>query len=382
MQTAVRPQRRTRRKIKKKQRFVGIDIIRILACFFVIAVHFFLNSGFYQTPITKEFGIKLIPIRWIAFCCVPLFMITTGYLMKNKTLSRKYYLGILRVLIIYIVISLISMEFNRRYFLIPYNIWTAVRGIMLFNGVRYGWYVEYYITVFLLIPFLNAGYHAMETRSRKRLLVITVILLTIVSPSIYLGLNPTTQIRVFPGYFTRCYPVAYYFIGVYIRDFPPKKRLKRKLCYFGIYLLALIWLWVTTYIQSRKNIDGDQVWKSWHFDDYGAFPVAVMSTMVFLVLFDLTCRWKLLSKLLQVLSSATFAAYLISYIFDSVYYTAMTISIPDVQSRFPHAPRTVIEIFVLSLTSGIIIQYTYQIGEKLVKYFLRLFRQANAESRH
>lgn len=380
--TAAAPKNRTRSKSKNPVRFVGIDIIKILACFFVVAVHFFLNSGFYQAPITMEFGIKLIPVRWIAFCCVPLFMITTGYLMKNKTLSKKYYLGILRVLIIYIVISFICMGFNHSYFNTQYSIWTVLRGLLMYNGDRYGWYVEYYISIFLIIPFLNAGYHALETKRRKRLLVITVCLLTIVSPTFYLGFNPAVQIRAFPGYFVRCYPIAYYFIGAYIRDFPLKKDWKHKLACLGIYVLALIWIWGVTYYQCRQNEDNNFIWNTWHYEDYSALPIAIMSTMVFLLLCDIQCRWKLLSRLFQILSNATFAAYLISYVFDSVYYTVLTTTIPDVQSRFPHAPRTVIEIFVLSMFSGVIIQFLYQIGEKSVRRMLQRHKKAKiAESR-
>ena len=83
-----------------KPRFAGIDIVKILACFFVVSVHFFRNCGFYNTPITPDFGTLAIYGRWLTFTCVPLFMITTGFLMKNKKLSGKYYLGITRVLCI------------------------------------------------------------------------------------------------------------------------------------------------------------------------------------------------------------------------------------------------------------------------------------------
>ena len=58
----------------EKPRFVGIDIVKIVACFLVVSVHFFLYSGFYSTPITADFGQKEIYIRWICYCCVPLYL--------------------------------------------------------------------------------------------------------------------------------------------------------------------------------------------------------------------------------------------------------------------------------------------------------------------
>ena len=72
-----------------KPRFAGIDIVKILACFLVVAVHFFRNSDFYSMTITPGISILAIYGRFFTFNCVPLFMITTGFLMKNKQLSGK-----------------------------------------------------------------------------------------------------------------------------------------------------------------------------------------------------------------------------------------------------------------------------------------------------
>ena len=91
-----------------KPYFAGIDIVKILAVFLVVSVHFFLYNGFYYEPLTNSSALGPIAFRWLAYICVPLFMIATGYLMKNKTLSKNYYLGALRVLILYLVISVIS----------------------------------------------------------------------------------------------------------------------------------------------------------------------------------------------------------------------------------------------------------------------------------
>ena len=50
-----------------KPHFVGIDIVKILALFLVVSVHFFLYSGFYSTPITTEFGQLEIYLRWFDY---------------------------------------------------------------------------------------------------------------------------------------------------------------------------------------------------------------------------------------------------------------------------------------------------------------------------
>ncbi|MBR4200134.1 MAG: acyltransferase family protein [Oscillospiraceae bacterium] len=375
--TRIRKKKKHRKKAVTK-RFAGIDIVKIAACFLVIAVHFFLHSGFYTTPISSEFGLPHIFMRYIAFNCVPLFMITTGYLMKNKTLSAHYYLGILRVLILYLVISAICLTFNRIVIKEQITPWGVLRGILMYTAAQYGWYVEYYFSIFFIIPFLNAGYHALQTRRDKTILLITVILLTMVSQGLYIGTEFATQIKLLPGYFARCYPIAYYLIGVYIRDYPPKRRVLPKCIELVLFLAGLIWISLTTYHQTLLNVDGGFTWQSWHFEDYAAWPVALMSTMMFLLMFDIPCKNRVIAKILQRISNATFAAYLISYVYDCIFYGRLNAKVPDIPARFAYAPATVICVFSCSIITGLILQGIYDFcAKRIQRHFARRAQQKN-----
>ena len=77
-----------------KKRNVNIDLVKCIAVFSVISVHFFANTGFYDKTISGSNMHIAVLFRTLFMICVPLFMIVTGYLMKNKILSKKYYLGI------------------------------------------------------------------------------------------------------------------------------------------------------------------------------------------------------------------------------------------------------------------------------------------------
>ena len=187
-----------------KIRFAGIDIVKITALFLVVTVHAFLNTGFYGTPISFTFGAVQIYFRWVSFCCVPLFMTVTGYLMSRKTLSRKYYAGVVRVLVIYVIVSLICVLFNIKYNGYTYTVWYAIRGLFMFTDAQYSWYVEYYLCMFLLIPFLNQAYHGMKTRRNKRYMLMTVCLLFLFAQSFFIGTNPDEKAlrdwRVYPRF--------------------------------------------------------------------------------------------------------------------------------------------------------------------------------------
>lgn len=351
---------------RKKERFAGIDIVKIFACFLVAAVHFFLHTEFYTTPLISFSSAFPVYVRWFAFCCVPLFMITTGYLMKNKTLSAKYYLGILRVLVLYIVISLLCVAFNAWRTGTKFQFFTIIRGLFMYTDAQYAWYVEYYFAIFAIIPFLNAAYHSMQHRGQKRILLLTVIMITVLSPSFYIGFEESTQMRVFPGYFYRCYPIAYYYIGAYIREYPPKHENRRKLLYMAVFLAGLVWISLATIYQTLHNEAGNYVWHSWHYDDYASWPVVLCSTMLFLLLFDIPCRNATAARILQILSNATFAAYLISYIFDMMVYDRLRLRVGDVTERFRYAPLTVTAVFICSMAAGVLLQGAYDLGEQLV----------------
>ena len=352
-----------------KPRFVGIDIVKILACFLVICIHFFLYTGFYGEPITVEFGQREIYLRWIAYCCVPLFMITTGYLMKNKTLSRKYFRGIIRVLVLYFIISIICVIYNRIHFQKTYTTWEFVTGFFNFTNAQYAWYVEYYVCMFLIIPFVNLAYNGLKKQSHRTYLVFIVFAITILSQSLFVGIDMESQAKLVPGYFLRGYPIAYYLIGAYIRDYPPKRTVANKLYLMALLVICMFWLSITTYQQSLDNIENNCVMLSWHYNDYGSWPVAVCSTVIFLLLFDITCSNKIVIKILSIISNATFAAYLISYVFDNTFYLTLCSNVLTVQERFEvqNMLPTILKIFGCAMGSGLLLQGVYTFFEWGIK---------------
>ncbi len=342
-----------------KVRFVGIDIIKILAAFLVPCVHIFLYTGFYSEPITESFGLLPIGLRWVSYCCVPLFMLVTGYLMKNKTLSKDYYKGLIRLLVIYLICSVLCAWFNVEHFHVEYTPWSFISGLFMFTNAKYAWYVEYYITLFLLIPFINLAFNSLKTRRAKRIMVMTVVLLSIVAFSLYIGTDRATQFKLLPGYFNRWYPIGYYLIGCYIRQYPPERTLRTKLSALMTGSLALAWLTLTTYQQSLQNVEQNCQMVSWHYNDYGSWPVALLSTSIFLLLFDISSSVKPIQKLLQILGNATLATFLVSYIFDSIFHGKNSAAYLTVPERLAHAPMLVLKIFGCSLAVGLLIHGLY-----------------------
>lgn len=81
---------------EKKQRDFRIDIIRIVAAFSVLGVHFFLHSGYYDIPLTGRRMYVATLLRILFGVCVPLFMIISGYLQNHKRLEKGYFFEVFK----------------------------------------------------------------------------------------------------------------------------------------------------------------------------------------------------------------------------------------------------------------------------------------------
>ena len=89
----------------------SLDVLRITAFFLVVSVHFFSLSKYKSMVVGGPMMLLMSMAYSVAICCVPLFIMLTGYLQTNKTLSKKYYLGITRPAATYILASAACLIF-------------------------------------------------------------------------------------------------------------------------------------------------------------------------------------------------------------------------------------------------------------------------------
>lgn len=107
--------------------------------------------------------------------CVPLFIMVTGYLMKNKTYSKSYFFKLFPILGMYIICAAIYTFFDKRQLDIDY-LHNLIENIFSFS--HYSWYVNMYIGLYLLIPLLNNGFRSLSTKKIQKLVLIILVVLT------------------------------------------------------------------------------------------------------------------------------------------------------------------------------------------------------------
>ena len=365
-----------------KPYYAGIDILKILAALFVVGIHTFLYDGFYDARIQDGDTQFIVPIafRWVFYSCVPIFMTITGYLMKNKKISAKYYTGLIRIIVIYIFIGILCLRADHVVFGFQYEKWAILRRYLEYNAATYGWYVNYYIAIFCMIPFLNMAFNGLENRKQRTVLLVTICLFTTFATALFIGREKDDQIRVLPSYLTGMWPLAYYYVGAYIREYPPKKCILNKLLVLAVLAADVAYITLDSYSNTiaETNAENNYRLTSWHYNDYSTWPVFIIAVCIFLLLFDITTTKKTVKFVLQQLSGATYALFLISYVFDRKVYGQYGMRFPSIHNdetgewvwqmdRFTHSWQPLLYVFLHSMFWALVITNVYKLLEYLIK---------------
>ena len=102
--------------------------------------------------------------------CVPLFLIATGYLMKNAKYSKKFFTNLLRVVGYYaaaVMVLTITDKQAHGFGLIR----VFFENLFTFN--HYSWYVNMYIGLYLMSPMLNAAFESLKTKKNQLIPILT-----------------------------------------------------------------------------------------------------------------------------------------------------------------------------------------------------------------
>ena len=145
-----------------KKRIFGLDLIRVVAVMMVIGVHSLSKNGYYEMPLSASSGPMLFVItmiRWLFYTCVPLFIIITGYVKKDKKIDKNHYKSIGHILVDYLIICIIFILYHQLYLKINMMNFETIIKIISFNLMPYSWYLQLYLGLFLIIPFLNIMYN-------------------------------------------------------------------------------------------------------------------------------------------------------------------------------------------------------------------------------
>lgn len=328
-----------RGKADAGSRRVGLDLVRTFAILFVIGAHFFMNSDFNISRFNSPSMFVQGMLQTLTMTNVPLFLILIGYLNLNKKIGKKYYRNMFRVIWAYLFFSVVTIVVSKYVWHEPVTLKSAVLGITSFTAIRYGWFIEMWIGLYLLTPFLNILWHNIESRKHRGVLIITLYLLSAL-PDFFNRYG----LHLVPGYWeTMAYPLVYYFIGAYFREYKPTfSKWKIGVAIVGLCLINPLFSLAVKGTAPMMHIVGDG----------NGIVVIPLASLFFMLCYDV--KWTGGSQMLCSISKLSLDMYLVSYIWDRLCYPWFKDNMVKSQDEFGYYYLLIIgTVFVLSYISAL-----------------------------
>lgn len=279
--------------LSQHQRSVAIDFIKTMATVLVFVFHFLFPIGYYQMPLEGVGMFVKTFIRWASAVCVPLFIVTTGYLQGNKKPTRQYYFKFAYPVVSYLLNACLLIAYLwLRYG--PVNI-NNFRGIV--NLDMY-WYINMYFGLYLMIPLLNLAWKPFGKKGHEIILVTLTVLTSLCTVT-----NGWTT-----SYWPALYPVLLYYAGIFIRQY--RVRCSRWVLW-GIYLASALLAAVKCYFTLRGETFQWMLFGGFN-NEYNSILVIGGTVSLFLLCCQFKCRFKWVAWLLRCVSVSTLEIYLLT----------------------------------------------------------------------
>ncbi len=314
------------------------DRIRVLAFVLVPSVHFFLNSEYYREPVSGMGMYLMTVVLTLCMTCVPLFLLLTGYLESGREIPLSaqglgcFYRKLISVYSIYLVVSVLVLLFR---FGVRGERLGGVAGIeAIFGFQHYSWYVEMYLGLALLIPFLNSLWRSIRDRRGHQAFLMVLLVLSVL-PSVM----DLTGHALLPDWWKGLYPITYYCIGAYLREYDGtdasgirwigrRSKPGRLFLFLGI---CVVLGGSCCVLRSCNGVYADGGWNDW-----GSLMHTVDAVLLFQLVRSLgdlggSARSR---RIWARLSSLTFAAYLLSWFPDQILYPMLIEHVPQMTLRF------------------------------------------------
>ena len=308
------PDIQTNQSNQKIQRSSGYDLLRVMAMYMVLSLHFFLYSGFYNQPMTETPIIIGGALRMLCYQCVPLFLMLSGALKRKAVFSAKHYIKIMPIIVNSWVVGLIVVAYKMIFNHEHWPLFTWLKSLWMFSQPGYGWYVNLYISLYLMMPIFNGGYQMLKSRKQKLAAVCVIAFTTTMAISVnrftlHLSIGDT-NLGFMPNSYAGLWSLAYYAAGMYIDEFKPK--VNKIWCGLAVILLLL----GEAVLNSVTTTDGWNQGITFNNED---IVNVIISSLIFLLIYDIDIKNQIIRKILSWISPLSMTVYLISWIGDSIY---------------------------------------------------------------
>ena len=207
----------------------------------------------------------------------------------------------------------------------------------------------------MMIPFLNLIYNNLQNQKQKLALVVVFIALTALPSifnafdlsSIYAIIHPSASgatSKLIPEWWSGFYPITYYFIGAYLKEYKDEINISAKKCFFALLIFTVVFGTYNFWRSHNVNF----VWGRWN--NWSGIENVIDSVLLFLCILKLNTKSlpNAAKKCFLIVSELSLGAYLLSCIFDDAFYRILNEHISAVQNRLLFYPLIVPAVFLCS----------------------------------
>lgn len=353
----------------KKERNMSLDIIRIISFGMVVYTHFFLYTGYYKMELVGAKMLLMTAVRSFGIVCIPMFIFMTGFLMKGKQLNGRFYSGIRDILLTYFFASGLCYLFDCAHAKEPVEATLGgfLEGLLSFSSAKYAWYIEMYIGLFLLIPFLNIIWNNLPGKKHRIILIASLLFMTVAPQFVNTfvfdvegwwqqPMLSDEYTLILPMWWQKIFPLTYYFTGCYINEYGIKIN---KWLNLVLIVLSGIGFGAYNYYRSTPGVLIRGEWQN------NASPIVyIIGILVFSFILNLNIKIKVkwLSKVVSHIAELTLGGFLVSCIFDVLIYDKLKEVLNSQIVGFNYLWVTAPVIIVLSL----IVAFVINLAVKLI----------------
>ena len=307
-----------------RQRNYGIDLAKISAMFFMVLLHNLYVGGLLNEQIQNDLPrwIAAWSLESLAIVAVNVFAMASGYLSAHREFIKSAeLLQIILQALFWSWLILIVLQFAK------VQIPSDVMLKYLLPDKPF-WYVNAYIGMILLSPFLNAGIKQLQKKQFLGLILVLVLI------SVTIGYRGHFYLE---GGYSAYWLIVNYLIGAYIGIYVARTRFKKTKLLLGYLLTAaasLAWAAKVAYAGGSAMATMS----------YSTIFVLAQSLFFFLLLTQFTVKSNRMQKVLKFFSQSSLGVYLID---ASAFYALV---LPNLFIRWLNLPPVIMMLCVLGAT--------------------------------
>lgn len=291
-----------------KEREYGIDLLRIIAMYFVVVVHIFNLGGVLENvEFLSGKYITISILRTIGNCAVDIFAILSGYVCyqsqssNNLNSSMRRIFSLWKGVLFYSII--ITMIFYFLDFRISHEVW-----VMTFFPTLSGeyWYFSSYVLASFFAPFIVIAIAKFEKRTFEKIWACCLLYMSVMQ----VLFKEYDAFDLDDGY-SGIWLLILFTLGTYVAHYRPLSKInKYKIGLICLYLILISWGISTGLGLISKKWLGEV--KGYNIFSSYTSPTAVGFAFFMLVFFSrISIKNLNVIRVIRVLSSSSFGVYLI-----------------------------------------------------------------------